>query len=94
MSLDEPLWYAEVMAGKMACEKLGERLFQCRKEAQLGLLALSKLAGVAHTTIGDIEKGRQMPAADTIERLARALSISPCWLAYGIGARGLDKVPD
>ena len=79
------------MAKPLSCTKLGARLFAVRKEAGLGLLALSKKAGVAHTTIGDIEKGRQMPAADTVERLARALGISPCWLAYGIGERAPEK---
>lgn len=69
----------------MACAKLGERLFQARKAARLGMLALAKRSGVSSTTINDIEKGRQLPAADTIERLAQALSIKPCWLAFGDG---------
>lgn len=75
------------MASPLSCAKLGDRLFAVRKEAGLGLLALGKKAGVAHMTISAIEKGRQMPAADTIERLARALGVSPCWLAFGMGER-------
>lgn len=71
----------------MACSNLGARLFQARQEAGLGLIRLGKLSGVSHTTIGDIEKGRRMPAVDTVERLARALRIRPCWLAYGVGPR-------
>lgn len=35
-----------------------------------------------------------MPAADMVERLARALSISPAWLAFIIGARELGPVGD
>lgn len=62
-------------------------MFQARQEAGLGLIRLGKLSGVSHTTIGDIEKGRRMPAVDTVERLARTLSVSPAWLAYGTGAQ-------
>lgn len=77
----------------MACEQLGARLFQARKAARLGMLALAKRSGVSSATINDIEKGRQMAAADTIERLARALRIKPCWLAYGEGPREAMEEP-
>mgnify|MGYP000555960625 CR=1 FL=1 len=69
----------------MACAGLGARLFQVRREAGLGLIRLGKLAGVSHSTIGDIEKGRQLPAVDTVERLARALKVRASWLAFGVG---------
>ena len=76
----------------MACAGLGARLFQTRREAGLGLIRLGKLAGVSHSTIGDIEKGRQLPAVDTVERLARALKVRPEWLAFGAGVPGwLDE---
>lgn len=71
----------------MACAGLGARLFQTRREAGLGLIRLGKLAGVSHSTIGDIEKGRQLPAVDTVERLARALKVRASWLAFGDGGR-------
>ena len=67
----------------MACSGLGARLFQVRKAAGLGLIKLGKMAGVSHSTIGDIEKGRQLPAVDTVERLARTLKVRPAWLAFG-----------
>lgn len=70
----------------MACSGLGARLFQVRKAAGLGLIKLGKMAGVSHSTIGDIEKGRQLPAVDTVERLARTLKVRPAWLAFGDGA--------
>lgn len=73
----------------MACSGLGARLFRVRKEAGLGLIKLGKMAGVSHSSIGDIEKGRQLPAVDTVERLARTLQVSPAWLAYGMGSREL-----
>lgn len=74
----------------MACSGLGARLFQVRKAAGLGLIKLGKMAGVSHSTIGDIEKGRQLPAVDTVERLARALKVRPAWLAFGDGQREAD----
>ena len=49
------------------------------------MLAWARRSGVSSATINDIEKARQMPAADTIERLARALGLRPCWLAFGDG---------
>jgi len=49
------------------------------------MLALAKRSGVSNATINDIEKGRQLPAVDTVERLARALGVRPCWLAFGEG---------
>lgn len=73
------------MAHLLASEKLGERLFEARQAAGLSMRQLAQKAGVGEATINDIEKARQMPAADTTERLARALSISPAWLAFGIG---------
>lgn len=75
----------------MACSGLGARLFQVRQEAGLGLIKLGRIAGVSHSTIGDIEKGRQLPAVDTIERLARTLKVSPAWLAFGMGPRELAQ---
>jgi len=69
----------------MACEGLSARLFATRKAARLGMLALAKRSGVSNATINDIEKGRQLPAVDTVERLARALGVRPCWLAFGDG---------
>jgi transcriptional regulator with XRE-family HTH domain len=76
----------------MACAGLGARLFQTRREAGLGLIRLGKLAGVSHSTIGDIEKGRQLPAVDTVERLARAQKVRASWLAFGDVPRAVEAV--
>lgn len=74
----------------MACSDLGARLFRIRKEAGLGLIKLGKMAGVSHSSISAIEKGRQLPAVDTVERLARTLGVSPAWLAYGENTREVE----
>lgn len=67
-----------------------QRLFQARERAQLTVRALAEAAKVSTTTIVDTEHGRRVPGADTLERLAVALHIEPCWLAYG----DPDKAPD
>lgn len=75
-------WYLGPVT-KLACEKLGARLYDVRNRAGLTMSGLADRSSVAASTINAIEKGRQIPAADTIERLARALGIRACWLAYG-----------
>lgn len=75
------------MSGAIRASTLGARLFEARKAAGLTMRALAEKGGVSHTAISDIEKGHHMPAADIIERLAQALKVSPCWLAYGMGPK-------
>lgn len=77
----------------LACLAIGERLFEARQAAGLGMLALARRAGLANATVNDIEKGRHIPAADTIERLARALRVRAGWLAFGEGEREPSTTP-
>lgn len=74
---------------QLACANLGKRLFEARNEQGLSMSVLADRSGVAASTINAIEKERQTPAADTIERLAGALGIHPCWLAYGAGPKAV-----
>ena len=57
------------------------------------LKALAERANMGLSTISDVERGHYIPAGDAIERLANALRVSPCWLAYGLGAKQ-DGVSD
>jgi transcriptional regulator with XRE-family HTH domain len=68
---------------------INERLYWARERTQLTVRALADAARVSTTTIVDTEHGRRVPGADTLERLAVALHVEPCWLAYGDG-----KAPD
>jgi transcriptional regulator with XRE-family HTH domain len=63
---------------------------RARERAQLTVRALAEAAKVSTTTIVDTEHGRRIPGADTLERLAVALHVQPCWLAYG----DEDKAPE
>ena len=70
----------------LTCKKIGERLFDARDRAGLTLRALGEKAGVSWSTISAIEKGRQAATVETTERLAMALGVRPCWLAFGEGS--------
>ena len=69
----------------LACEKLGERLFEARDRAGFTLRELGQRSGVSWSSISAIEKGRQSATVETIERLALALNVRPAWLAFGEG---------
>ena len=70
---------------------LSKRLLETQREPGLTHKALAERANLRLSTISDLERGHYIPAGDSIERLANALRVSPCWLAYGIGAK-LDGV--
>ena len=60
-------------------------MLRARNAAGLSLRALARAADLAPTTISNIEEGRSLPSVETAEKLAGALGVSPCWLAYGEG---------
>jgi transcriptional regulator with XRE-family HTH domain len=64
---------------------IAARLKLARSHAKLTIRALASAAGVASSAITDTEIGNRIPRADTIEKIARALGVSACWLAYGEG---------
>ena len=67
----------------LACAKLGERLFEARDRAGLTLRELGQMSGISWSSISAIERGKHSATAETIERLAVALGVRPCWLAFG-----------
>lgn len=71
---------------------LSLRLRQAREQSDLKKSPLAQRAGLAAATERDIESGVRVPTVSTIARLAAALSISPGWLAYGIGDDGIVGV--
>lgn len=70
--LKNPLWFG-----------VSARLKRLREEAGLPALTLGNLAGVAHSTPHRLEQGTSVPTISVIERLAMALGVEPCWLAFG-----------
>lgn len=65
---------------------IAARLKEARQNAAMTIRALAAAAGVASSAITDTEIGERIPRADTLEKMARALGVSACWLAYGEGS--------
>ena len=68
---------------------LPARLAQVRQERGFSRLSLGGLSGTSHTFVRDTENGKSVPNIAKVEALAKALKVSPCWLAYGIGPQVL-----
>ena len=76
-------------SGSLGALSVGVRLKLARDMRGLTMTEVVDEAGIAASTVNVIEKGQKQPRGDTVERLARALGVSRCWLAYGDG-----PVPD
>jgi len=70
---------------------IGARLRASRQSRGLSARALAQLSATSHTAIGNIERGGTMPTLATAEALAKALDLSPAWLAFGVGPRELPR---
>ena len=69
---------------------MAERLQAVRIERELTKAALARLVNLTPSTVGDIEKGAQS-GVEVIEALAKALDVSPAWLAFNQGPQLLPK---
>lgn len=65
-----------------------ERLRDARQRMYLSQAKLSVLAGLGRITVNNIEERRSQGNVGimTVEKLAKVLHVSPCWLAYGAGS--------
>src|ERR1700712_1366155 len=61
------------------------RLKMARRQSGLKRRPLAEKAGIAPSTVADIETKQRLPTIATIVRLAAALSVSASWLGYGLG---------
>lgn len=69
---------------------VGQRLKQRRKALGLSLRQVGTAAGISYQTVNLIECGEAIPKVDSLHRLAIALDVAPCWLAYGVGEPPID----
>ena len=69
----------------MRSSTVGQRLKWARERAGWTVRDLAQRAGLASSSITDIELDTRTPKTDTVERLAVALKVERCWLAYGDG---------
>lgn len=58
---------------------VGARLKEAREQQGLSQAELARSAGVSPGLIGQIENGRINPSLETLEKLAKALGVSPCY---------------
>ena len=70
------------------CDEMGARLQAMREARSLSKAELGRLAGLTAPSISQIERGGQSGVA-VVEALAKALSVSPAWLAFNQGPREL-----
>lgn len=69
---------------------MGARLAAVRVEQGTTKAALARLVGLSPSALANIENGSQT-GVDTVEELAKALNVSPAWLAFAEGPRELPK---
>lgn len=62
---------------------LPKRLRQLRSQADISALTLANAAGISNKTSTRIERGLGLPGIDVVEKIALALGVEPCWLAFG-----------
>lgn len=66
---------------------IGERLRHARQCAGLGQVETARRLKVDQTTVSGWERGRSVPRADVLRKLARILDADLLWLLTGEGQR-------
>jgi HTH-type transcriptional regulator, competence development regulator len=71
----------------------GRRLRLLRKARRLTLEKLGQASAIGFKHIGDIEKGLKAPSFEAIDRLAKALKVSPyeLFLPFDLDSAHLDQ---
>lgn len=69
---------------------LGEKLKRLREKLGMTQAEVSARAGVSAALIGQIELGRVSPSLKTVNKIASALGVSPCYLV--LDSEGIDEL--
>lgn len=72
-------------------DSFAKRLRRARKAAGMSCAGLSRLAGLGQYTVAAIESGDRLSRLPATEKLARALGLSPGFLAYGMTSNAVDS---
>ena len=64
------------MAGKIDVRHLGDYIRDQRRDSNVSLRQLAKLAGVSNPYLSQIERGLRKPSAEILQQIAKALRIS------------------
>lgn len=70
---------------RLASGDIAKRLYEARIKRNMTMDELADKADLSQPSISKLERGINDPGAGTVERLALALRVDPCWLAYGTG---------
>lgn len=73
----------------MLCAGLPQRLRSAREALSLSMREIGRRSDTSATLVSSAESGATMPNLAKLEALAKALGVSPCWLAYGVGAQAM-----
>ncbi|MEW5921261.1 MAG: helix-turn-helix transcriptional regulator [Bacillota bacterium] len=68
---------------KVHGSSLGGKIARVREEYGLNQSQLAKKAGVSAGLIGQLEQGKVQPSLQTVEKIASAFGISPCYFITG-----------
>lgn len=86
-----PAWLAyglvDATGTSDAGEGLAERATVARAALGLSMREVARRAKLTEGAVRFMERGR-LPAIDTLEQIAKALGVSPSWLAFGVGPVG------
>lgn len=74
--------------GPLRCAGLSARAREARAALGLSVREVGRRGGTAEGLARSVENGT-MPSLDMLELLAKALQVSPAWLAFGEGPREL-----
>ena len=68
---------------KLPDSSLGGKIARVREEFGLKQSQLAKKAGVSPGMIGQLEQGKVQPSLQTVEKIASAFGVSPCYFIAG-----------
>lgn len=69
--------------------ELPARLLRLRQDRSLSRRELGRMAGTSDNFVQMTETGTTVPNIAKVEQLAKALQVSVCWLAFGLGSPDL-----
>jgi ribosome-binding protein aMBF1 (putative translation factor) len=73
--------------GEQTARGFASRLRDTRKECGLSMRDFALRSGLTQPTITGYELMHSFPPLHVAERMAKALNVNVCWLAYGIGIK-------
>ncbi len=79
MSADDGKSQADVLSFQGSFTAFGSEVRQLRRAREMTLKAISEASGISVSYLSAIERGASNPSIDVVQRIAKALSVSPAW---------------